>query len=198
MKKVFVFCVVILVIIAPSILFLGCDGLECVVPTGREYYYVSFVLDGPAIDPENVILNFGSVKGGPEITVYQDDDSMVISAFWCPYSWGGHSIFLLDCHLLFDTRGDYIGTYGDQGTTIGQFYSRYTIKEDGQLYEYHMVDGSLTITSFGDVGGDVIGTFNLTLEGDVPSAPSYGLSLTAIGEFRVIRIEDSYRYEIAP
>ena len=178
---------------------MGCPSEdECPAPTGSEYYYVSFVLDGPAIEPENVFLIYGGAdKGfsGPEITVYKDYNVMLIGAFNCPYAGGGISKFSFGCELAFDTRGNYIGTYSDQGITVGNFYfgNILQIKEGGELYNYNLVDGSLTITSFGDVGGDAEGTFNLTLEAILKSAPSYGIDLTAIGDFRLIRLADSNR-----
>jgi len=42
---------------------------------------------------------------------------------------------------------------------------------------------------------DVIGTVNLTLEAVEHAAPSHGIDLTAIGQFCVIRVEDSIRFD---
>ena len=201
MKRLIVFSVPVLVIITTSIFFLGCpgEGQECPAPTGSEHFYVSFTLDGTEIEPENVVLIYGMAnKGydGPEITVFQDFNSMAVMAWSCPYGAGGSFKFCFNCELNFDTRGEYIGTYSDQGITIGQLgeLNSLEIKEGGQLYYYDLIDGSVTITAFGDVGGDVIGTLNLTFQAGTYTAPSYGLNLTAIGQFCVKRVADSNRF----
>ena len=120
---------------------------------------------------------------------------MAMQSYECPYADGGSSKIRFGFELYFDTRGDYIGTYSDQGITIGQLggLTALEIKEGGQLYYYELVDGSVTITAFGDVGGDVIGTFDLTFIAGTYVAPSYSWELTVTGQFSVKRVADSYR-----
>jgi hypothetical protein len=57
-------------------------------------------------------------------------------------------------------------------------------------YKTEEISYGYCITAFGDVGGDVVGTFDITYESTNP-APSFSTPLTATGGgFRVLRTPD--------
>jgi len=55
------------------------------------------------------------------------------------------------------------------------------------FYQYRATGGTLTITSFGDVGGAVEGTFDVTFTHMVPVALG-DPTLTITGDFRLLRV----------
>jgi hypothetical protein len=184
MKKVFVLCFVVLVILLPAFLFINnCGPPQCTIPTGPDYYHIGFTLDGFAIDEQDIILNFGCDSEDPWIVLRSEItfDSMEIDGWYCR---GGDI-------ASFPTFKVHIGLYSyTPGVYEGYVGSGLTITEDDIEYEYTTSDATLTITSFGDVGGDVVGTFDFTYESTNP-APSFSTPLTATGGgFRVLRIPD--------
>lgn len=202
-NRIFIPGTIILIIIVLLGLFTGCSifgdpdppGGPCIEPTEPNYHYIRFTLDGLAMDAEDVILNFGGY----------DDPTLV---WWPNLGWtemdgfncgGGQTAafpqFRLWARLSPYTPGVFEGVYGGPGPSIGGVSISLTITEGGIEYQYGATSSTLTITTFGDVGGDVVGTFDATLESTDPApslgSPSFGSSLTAtIGEFRVLRGAD--------
>lgn len=201
MKKVIVLCSIVVVILVLAFLFINSCGSEtCTEPTGPDYHYVRFTLDGPVIDAEIIILNFGVDKdiSSPTFALWPDGNetgtNMVLEGWYCGGGQETSINFRLLIGLIPYTPGVYIGTYGGESPTAGFFtYFGLEIIENGERYYYNytFADSSLTIITFGDVGGDAVGTFDVTMVSDA-SAPSYGINLTAIGEFRFLRVPDKY------
>jgi hypothetical protein len=205
MKKVDVLCAVVLVSLVPVFLFWGCagdgdekgDGDEdvCTKPAGTDYYYIRFILDGSEIDAQNIILNFGGDVNDPTLVWWPNLGWIEFEGFYCE---GGKDasfpIFQLWIQMVPSTPGEFEGVYdGPDPPAIGGVSSCLNIWEDDLVYEYWvMTDGTLTITTFGDVGGDVEGSFDFTLETleEDGAAPSFGTPLTAVGNFRVLRGSD--------
>lgn len=198
MKKVIVLCSVVLLFLVSAFLFVGCTAEdECTKPAGPDYYYIRFTLDGSEMDAEEIIiLNYGrsDVEGNnPWVTLSPSGNSMWFNGMYCiPGSTPADVLVEMQGWLYPNTPGEYIGTYGGPDTPVGYYTIFPEITESGELYYYHAVDGTIKIISFGDVGGDVVGTFDLTYENDNIPAPSYGSPLTAIGEFRLLRVSDEY------
>ena len=199
MKKVVMVCFVVLVILVPVFLFIvGCFSEDmCTKPTEPDYHYIRFTLDGPEMDAEEIIiLNFGRPDvdaENPMVTLSPDEDSMNYSGTYCFHtSTPPDVMFEMYGWLYPNTPGEYIGTYGGLDTPVGYFSTWPWITENGEVYMYHTVDGTIEITSFGDVGGDVVGTFDLTYESDNIPAPSYGSPLPITGDFRLLRVSDTY------
>ena len=194
MKKSIVLCFVLLVILVPAFLF-TCGGngkVMCTKPTGPDYYYIRFDLDG-----EDIILNYGSPdfdKYNPWVAISPSEDLICFGGRYCYYSIEPDLLFFLGGWLHPSTPGEYIGEYGDgSATPIGGYNIQLIIRESGVRYDYISdVSGTLTITTIGDVGGDVEGAFDITFESYETStpAPSYGSPLTAVGTFRLLRLSD--------
>jgi len=193
MKKVVVLCCVVLVILLPTSLFINnCVTESCTIPTGPDYYHIGFTLDGFAIDEQDIILNFGDDNEPENPLLALDINQKLKMVGW--YCRGGDPAsftkFKVNIGLQFYTPGEYEGVYGGSGPSIGSVGSLLTIMEEDIEYEYQASDATLTITAFGDVGGDVVGTFDFTYESTNP-APSFSTPLTATeGGFRVLRIPD--------
>ena len=194
MKKVTVLCFIILVILLTTFLVINnCVTERCTIPTGPDYYHIGFTLDGFAIEQQDIIFNFGddAEPENPRLALDINQDSMEMIGWYCrggdPASF---TTFKVNIGLYFDTPGEYEGVYGGPGPSIGSVGSLLTITEEDIEYEYFASDGTLTITAFGDVGGDVVGIFDFTYESTNP-APSFSTPLTATGGgFRVLRIPD--------
>jgi hypothetical protein len=196
MKKVIVLCFVVLVMFVPAYLFGGCAGDDmCTKPTEPDYYHIGFTLDGFAIDQQDIIFNFGfDIGDDPTLALNTDHTSLLMVGWYCK---GGtvadFAMFKVEISLVIFTPGVYEGVYdGPSPPAIGNVYGRLIITEDDIDYDYSVTDGTLTITAFGNVGGDVVGTFNFTYESTNP-APSFSTPLTATGGgFRVLRIPDDF------
>ena len=209
MKKVIVLCFVVMVFLVPTSLFGSCSGKDdengvngpddpdgpygpnCTKPTSPDYYTIRFTLDGSAIDQQDIILNFSGDSDDPILALWTDLDWMEMSGWYCK---GGtvaeFPTFEMWARPMFYTPGVYEGVYGrGEPGPIGYIESTIKIIEDDIEYDYWLTDGTLTITMFGNVGGDVEGTFDFTYELAEP-APSFGTPLTALGEFRVLRLTD--------
>lgn len=206
MKKMVVLCAVVLVSLVPVFLFWDCagdgdgdgDGDEdvCTKPVGTGYYYIRFTLDGSEIDAQDIILNFGGDDANPTLVWWPNLGWIEFTGFYCE---GGTNasfpIFQLWIQPVPSTPGEFEGLYdGPDPPSIGGVSSCLSIWEDGLVYEYWVTaDGTLTITTFRDVGGDVEGSFNFTLETveEEDAAPSFGTPVTAVGNFRVLRGPDN-------
>jgi len=197
MKKIVVMCFVVLVIFLPTLLFINnCVTESCTIPTEPDYYHIGFTLDGFAIDEQDIIFNFGDDHSpeNPALALNTDHTGLLMIGWYCR---GGDPVsfttFQVQISLTIDSPGVYVGVYGGPDPpVIGAVYGSLTIVEDDIEYTYSVTDGTLTITAFGDVGGEVVGTFDFTYESENP-APSFSTPLTATGGgFRVLRIQDNY------
>ena len=180
MKKLLVLCFILGVFFVPAFLFASsCDSEG----EGAEYY-INFTLEGVEYS-----CTFGFT--GVETDPFAADQS------------GGSWTFMAGVNgettPFGEPSGDYawVEVYFD-GSTIGTF----TIAEEdfdfyiwiavgGNYYYYYTSAGTLQVTAYGEVGGAVEGTFNLTLEGGIEPAALGDSPLTITGSFRVKRIEFS-------
>lgn len=196
MKKLVVLCAVVVVILVLTFLFINSCGPEtCTIPTEPDYYHIGFTLDGFAIDQQDIIFNIGFDNGeDPTLALNTSHTSLLMVGWYCK---GGEDApfptFEVEISLAIYTPGEYEGVYGGPDPpAIGDVYGHLTITEDDIDYDYFVTDGTLTITTFGDVDSDVVGTFDFTYESENP-APSFSTPLTATGGgFRVLRIRDNF------
>jgi hypothetical protein len=192
MKKVVVF--VVFVILLPAFLFINnCGNERCTIPTQHDYYHYRFTLDGSEFEAQEIILNFGDDAEPEKPYLFMEIDStrMAIVGWYCR---GGDersiTYFGVSTALFPQTPEVYVGVYGGSGPSIGNVDSQLSIWEDDIEYKYTSFEGTLTITTLGNVGSDVVGTFNFIYESTNP-APSFSTPLTATGGFlRVLRIPD--------
>ena len=113
------------------------------------------------------------------------------------------SDILIDFHgwLHADINGEYQGEYTLEDNGIGDNYTGYgnltiDIYDDLDEYAYYSTGGTLTITSFGDVDGAVVGTFDITFEGGMIPAALGDSPLDITGDFRLHRLsEDDFPYD---
>jgi hypothetical protein len=100
--------------------------------------------------------------------------------------------------LLPYIKGEYIGDYifiannGAGGNVlnsiaVGYGYLSINIWDGLDGYQYRATEGTVTITSFGDVGGAVEGTFDVTFTLMVPLALG-DPTLAITGDFRLLRV----------
>jgi hypothetical protein len=202
MKKVVVLCYVVLVMLVPAFLFIiGCAAEdECPLNPEPAYYYIRFTMDGPeyTLDEQVYTVNYSHpyYNSKPSAILSPDESNIFIVGQICGNGSERADIALqLHGYLSPSTPGVYIGTYDDTGSDAGFFISLfYEITEPyPNNYFYLKTGGTITINTFGDVGGDVEGNFDITIESTVPvPAPSFGLYLTVVGEFRLLRLSDEY------
>jgi hypothetical protein len=200
MKKVIVLYFFLLVILAPTFLFIiGCAGEdECPLNPESAYYYIRFTMDGPeyTLDGQVYTVNYSHpyYNGKPSAILSPDEDAIFIVGQICGNGSERADIALqLHGYLSPSNPGVYIGTYDDTGSDAGIFFSLfYEITEPyPNDCVYLKTGGTITINTFGDVDGDVEGNFDITIESAVP-APSFGSPLTVAGGFRLLRLSDEY------
>ena len=83
-------------------------------------------------------------------------------------------------------QGVYIDDYDASANSIQEI--TISVGEDSNLYEYTSSSGTITVTSFGDVGEAIEGTFDLTFVGGLMPTAFGGSPEDVIGSFRVKRI----------
>jgi len=178
MKKLLVLCFVLGVIFVPAFLFASsCDS------EGAEYY-INFTLEGIEYS-----LTFG-------VTDIETDPFAAAQS-------GGSFTFMSGVNVettsFEEPSGDYArveaifngATTGIFTTASEDFEVDIWIVEGGIYYYYFATAGILQVTTYGEVGGAVEGTFNLTLTGGIVPAALGDSPLTTTGSFRVKRIEYS-------
>ena len=186
MKKVIVLVFVGLVILVPAFLFWGCaseDGCST-------EYYIKFTVNG-----QEYSLNSGTPQideNTPAITVSPNEDTIYTQNGTCGSADQMQLSIEFYGWLYPDTPGEYIGTYSQTGSDDGLSNIYLMISEPfPDQSSYFQSGGTFTITTFGDVGGIVEGTFDVTWVSSAP-APSFGSPMTTVGEFRLLRVSDEY------
>lgn len=178
MKKLLVLCFVLGVFFVPTFLFASkCDS------EGAEYY-INFTLEGVEYS-----CTFGFT--GVETDPFAAAQSGGIYTFMAGVTG--------ETTLFGEPSGDYAwvevyfeGSTTGTFTTAGEdFEVEIWIAEGGNYYYYYESAGTLQVTAYGEVGGVVEGTFDLTLEGGIEPAALGDSPLTITGSFRVKRIEFS-------
>jgi hypothetical protein len=177
MKRVIMLCFALVVLIVPSLLFASsCESTEA-------EYYINFTLNGVQYSCGRGFTDVGN--GNPFAAVQPGDwtfgaGTNVESSF---YADPDGDFVYVQVHVT----GTTVGTYSYSGEEVDIFIQIYT---GGLYFEYTANSGSLEITTFGDVGSAVEGSFNLGLdliplsEGVVPLGTAYSVE----GTFRVERI----------
>lgn len=191
MKKVIVLCTVVLVLFMPTFLFASsCGGEECPLNPDPDYYYIQFNISGPeyTIGEPVITLNLGfpPYSTVDPLAVLVNANHIRILGSNCEDENPEVAAIRLEIHLYPETAEVYEGTYTDEGTAIGTCVISGEMKEgssEGNFYG--STDATVTITSYGDVMGDVEGSFSCTLEYAVTPTPSFGSPLTLSGNFRV-------------
>ena len=185
MKRFIVLCFSVVLFLMPAYLFAAsCDS-------AGEGYYITFSFDG-----EEYTLSYGYTDietGEPfgalligdvdeilfmgtsrqfESTEEPTDNVIYVIAYLHPFEEG---VYIDD----YDASRNSIQSFGEITIFVG---------EDSNLYEYSSSSGTISVTSFGDVGETIEGTFDLIFEGGLmPTA--FGDSPEDVqGSFRVKRI----------
>ena len=191
MKKIIVLCFVLLVIFVPISLFISsCDS-------AGEDYYIRFTLDG-----QEYILTFGYTDestDAPVVALQQISDTQdLIVIYGSNWKEGGDTSGIL-INFLGTLRpyvqGEHLGDYtleeinGLNSVFVGYGYLSLEIFDIPDMYLYRATAGTVTITSFGDVGGAVEGTFDVTLTYMVPLDLG-DPTLPVTGDFRLLRVSE--------
>jgi hypothetical protein len=176
MKRFLLICVAIAVLLVPALVpASSCDS------TASEYY-VEFTYNGETYRGS---LGFSDVDSGDAFATLITDNGTSTIIFGTD---GNYTTAIsdppTDCiWVLCGLDGSGVGEY----TTFEVFYIG--IYTDA----YQAVTGTITITSFGDVGGAVEGTFSLGVAPWTPSGGEY-VPLAALedidGSFRLKRVAD--------
>ena len=185
MKRFIVLLFTVILILIPVYLFAAsCDSTE-------EGYYITFTFDG-----EEYTLSYGYTdvatgeafgalftRDGEEIHFYGINQE--IESTDGPADNAIYVIAYLYPHEL----GVYLDDYDASRNSIQSFGEITIIAYDGKnLYEYSSSSGTISITSFGNVGEAIEGTFDLTFEGGLKPF-AFGDSPEDVqGSFRVKRI----------
>jgi hypothetical protein len=189
MKKVIMLCAVVLVVLVPVFLFWGCAGDECSTTAAADYY-VKLI-----IDDQEYFLNGGADyidENNPTVSVSSNEDSISVISQTCGDKDEQPFAFEFSGWLDPNTPGVYLGTYDLTGSDVGFSFIGLLIFEPAPTtFGYTQSEGTITITSFSAVGGDVKGTFDITWVSSSP-APSFGSPLTTVGEFRLLRVSDEH------
>ena len=191
MKKIIAFCFVVLVIFVPVYLSASsCDS-------SGEDYYIKFTMDG-----QEYILTFGNSEestDAPVVALQEINDTQdLIVIYGSNWEEGGDTsgilVYFLGSLLPY-IKGENLGDYtleeinGLNSIYAGYGYVSLEIYDIPDMYQYRATGGTLTITSFGDVGGAVEGTFNVTLTYmDMEPLDLGDPTLTITGDFRLLRV----------
>ncbi len=158
------------------LLVLGCDPMN----PKPDYYHVSLTLNG-----QEITLNYGLRD------IHLDDPTAFLSldgnyiAIQAQNQQAEAGTLVSIGSSLSVTPGNYTARYeAGQTASAGMM-----ICEGPTGYPYNAVSGFVTIDTFGDVGGEVDGSFYLIFE-STSAAPLYGTPLAASGDFRLLRIAD--------
>ena len=191
MKKIIVLCFTLLVIFTPAFLFAS----SCESGGESADYYISFTMDG-----QKYILTFGYSDGSTNAPVvalqHINDTQDIILIYGSNWEEGEDtSGILVDFlgSLLPYVKGENIGDYTLEGINglnsiyVGYGYLSLELFDMPDLYIYRASGGTLTITSFGDVGGTVEGTFDIIFTYMPPLALG-DPTLAITGDFRLLRV----------
>ena len=199
MKKLIVLCFVLLVILIPAFLFAS----SCESGGEGEDFYIRFTMD-----EQEYLLTFGYSDDSTDAPVvalgHINDTQDVIDLFGTNWEEGGDtSGILVDFYgsLLPYVQGEYLGDYtltGNNGVGVNVLNSIYVgyghlyinIWDDPDSYQYSTTGGTVTITSFGDVGGAVEGTFDVTFGIYLGPVALGDPTLTITGDFRLLRVSE--------
>ena len=171
------------------LLYVGCMSGNGCSTTEPDYYYIKVT-----IMDVDTYLNSG--HGGiyetdPNVIASPDEGELYISGKSCAPT-ADDTYFDFGCYFGLDTPGSFIGTF-DIDQYMGIIISE-KLPGEGDLtpFHYEYTAGVITITQAGTVGEDFEGVYVFTVESVSAPAPSFPSPLTITGDFRLIRIEDSY------
>jgi hypothetical protein len=195
MKKFIVLYFIVLAVCVP--VYVAASSCE-----SGEDFYIKCTMDG-----QEYMLTYGREdisKDAPFAVLYTDMErrSIFISGSNVSSDEGIESLemgIMITGELRPDNVGEYIGDYtlvtsnGITSTNAGEgiFQIIILVVDVDDTYIYESTGGIATITSFGDVDGVVIGTFNVNLEGGLFSAALGESTLDITGEFRLFRISEN-------
>jgi hypothetical protein len=191
MKKYIFFSFILLVILIPAFLF----AASCDSGGEGEDFYIRFTMDG-----QEYILTFGYSDGSTDAPVaalqHISDTQDGIFLYGSNWEESGDTSGILVSFLgslLPYIKGEYIGDYtlavinGFNSIYVGDGYLSINIWDGLDGYQYRATGGTVTFTSFGDVGGAVEGTFDVTFTIMLPAALGDS-PLTVTGGFRLLRV----------
>ena len=162
MKRLILILTIALIASSPFSLFIGCTTSESLPP-----YYVAFTIDGERFVWEYGLTNIERNTFGSRLdegTVYTHFIALPIEEEWS----GG-----LQDWITISFIGESEGTYPI-------YHITYT--EDGT--HYSLLNGSITITKYEEVGGVIEGTFTAEVSDNGTTIEIES------GQFRVIRVAD--------
>jgi hypothetical protein len=191
MKTATVLGLFVLILLMPVLSFASsCGGEEgCPLNPAPDYFYIQFNISGEeyTIGEPVITLNFAYLPYTIDdpLAVLDDANHIIIVGSNC----GGMNTMDANINLTIDlfpsTAGVYVGTYTDEGTATGTCGVHGPFSDGQEDHFYGSTDSTVTITSYGDLMGDVEGTFSCTLEYVDTPTPSFGSPLVLSGSFRV-------------
>ena len=196
MKRLIVLCVALIVILIPAFLFAAsCDS------EGADYY-ITFTMGGVEY---NLSFGYSDVDTGePFVAVQLGEPDWIYFAGRSVDSTEAETptgdYICVESFLYPYTQGVYTGTYtlgidGVPDSYIGDGYLYIDVVEEGEPYFYYSTSGTVTITSFGEVGEAVEGNFNVHIS--IPldfiigsfAGPLLEIEYNIEGTFRLKRVE---------
>jgi len=129
------------------------------------------------------------------VIVSSDEDRLFFDGETCTDH--GQVWFEFGGYFSLITPGDFLGTHNLGGTIwLLIFDDRPGVLPDESgyvMYVYYPSLGTMSVTQAGAVGGFFEGTFDITFEARTyPAAPSFGSPLPITGDFRLLRVSDTY------
>ena len=193
MRKTYVYASLLVAVVGFLFFFAG----SCTKSDGLPPYYIKFNFDG-----NEVVFDLGmtGIEGGKDpfasVTGYVDDIFFTLF-FATPLTTDVPGIPDTYIKITIDGVGDprtisYPFTYTK--SPVGTISLEIEYQDIISGYSYNLDSGSLTVTSFGEVGEAISGTFSATLFKLIPSvakAPAPTIEVTD-GEFKVKRVVDGY------
>ena len=186
MKKLIVLGFVLLLILVPASLFASsCES------AGAEYY-INFTVHGVEVDDVEYSCVFGATDidtGDPYAAVQPEDATYLMGiteqVTFNEIPTGDYAC--VKCYLRAISEGTYTRSEGEFGLTID-------IIDGGEPNNYGTTSGTIIITSFGEVGETVEGSFDLHVQsfGIINFIPLLEYEYDVTGSFRVKRIEYLY------
>jgi len=189
MRKTYVYASLLVAVVGFLFFFAG----SCTKSNGLPPYYIKFTIDG-----NEVVFDLGmtGIESDPFASVTEVDgfNTMFFATPLTTDVPGLPDNYILiriydvenPSQIVYPRTYTYIPIGGDP------LYIEY--EDSGSGYSYNLDSGSLTVTSFGEVGEAISGTFSATLFKLIPSvakAPAPTIEVTD-GEFKVKRVVDGY------
>ena len=189
MRKTYVYASLLVAVVGFLFFFAG----SCTKSDGLPPYYIKFNFDG-----NEVVFDLGmtGIESDPFASVTEVDgfNTMFFATPLTTDVPGLPDNYILiriydvenPSQIVYPRTYTYIPIGGDP------LYIEY--EDSGSGYSYNLDSGSLTVTSFGEVGEAISGTFSATLFKLIPSvakAPAPTIEVTD-GEFKVKRVVDGY------